>query len=184
MDVLYGIKAPLNFDGTKGNVVEVGPTQNLELAEGTISFTFNADEVSSRQGLVSKDSTGYSKEGGHFTSYLEKGTLTVRFQSDSEDAIFEVSDIKAGKDYDVAASFGEGKVGLWLNDNLVGENALAMDWTANDEYLQIGANGWASAEGKAGFRDLLTGEIKDFKITEQYYDPNNELEMEPEFSLF
>ncbi|MEM9341974.1 MAG: LamG-like jellyroll fold domain-containing protein [Pseudomonadota bacterium] len=174
VDVLYGIEAPLSFDGTKSSVVEVSPTKNLELQEGTIAFTFNADEVSSRQGLVSKDATGYSKDGGHFTSYLEKGSLKVRFQSESEDAIFEVSGIKAGKDYDVAASFGDGKVALWLNDNLVGESALDMDWTANDEYLQIGANGWASAEGEAGFRDIFTGEITDFIITDQYHDPEPE----------
>ena len=110
-------------------------------------------------------------ENGHFTSYIENGKLKIRFQQDGDEQNFVINNIQANKDYEVTASFGDGKVSVWLNDKLVAEGNLDMDWSSSDEFLQIGANGWASEAGQAGFRDVFDGTISDVYVFDSDLTP-------------
>ncbi|MEL6830355.1 MAG: hypothetical protein AAFO63_09495 [Pseudomonadota bacterium] len=167
-DVLLSVRSDLKFDGSSASVVELVSPNALEVSAATVNFTFNAVTVAGSHGLVSKDAKGYDVNESHFTSYIKNGTLYVRFQDDTLSKTFSVSDIKAGKDYDVSASFGDGNVAMWLNGSLVGQDTLDIDWTENEEYLQIGANGWASDSGEAGFRDTFKGTISELTITDGF----------------
>jgi hypothetical protein len=162
---VFELDGPVEFDGTKGSVLEFAPDQALQAEAAEISFIFNADTVSGRQGLVSKDAYGADVDDGHFTSYISNGSLFVRFQEGNASETFEVTGIEADTDYSVSASFGGGKVALRLNGELAGEADFEFDWLDNVEHLQVGANGWASKSGEAGFRDAFDGTISDLAIT-------------------
>ncbi|WP_027243251.1 right-handed parallel beta-helix repeat-containing protein [Leisingera daeponensis] len=161
---VFELDGPMEFNGTDSSVREFAPDQALQAEAGNIAFTFNADTVSGRQGLVSKDAYGADANDGHFTSYISNGSLFVRFQEGAASETFEVTGIEADTDYSVSASFGGGKVALRLNGELAGEADFEFDWLDNAEHLQVGANGWASKSGEAGFTDAFDGTISDFAI--------------------
>ena len=55
----------------------------------------------------------------------------------------------AGQEYEVAAIFGPDGVKLYVDGELVGSNSGHItSWVGNEEYLQIGALGWASQSGE------------------------------------
>ncbi|MEM9011151.1 MAG: right-handed parallel beta-helix repeat-containing protein [Pseudomonadota bacterium] len=147
-----------------GDVIEVGHGRVFEVAAATIGVTFNADTVSGRYGLVSKDAAGLVGGGHHFTSYIEDGTLHVRFQNGADDQVITVGGLRANRDYDFEARFGDGQVSVWLDGALVGSANFETSWETNVEVLQIGANGWASASGAAGFVDVFDGTISNVFI--------------------
>ena len=155
------------FTVSGADVIEQASTDAMNIEAGAISFMFNTDKIGGMQGLVSKDGKGTVDNDGHFTSYLQGNTLEIRFQQDEREGSMSFDGIKAGQDYDVTATFGDGVVAAWVNGSLIGRAALDYDWMGNDEYLQIGANGWASESGKAGFRDGFVGTISDVLIEER-----------------
>ncbi|MCA0847224.1 LamG-like jellyroll fold domain-containing protein [Salipiger thiooxidans] len=146
-----------------GDVIEMAPDAGWDVAEGTIRFSFNADTVSGRSGLVSRDANG---DGAHFTSYIQNGTLCVRFQGADGDTTLTFSGIEAGTDYEVTTSFGPDGIILFLNGERVASSGNAASLEGNGQYLQIGANGWASESGSAGFTDIFDGSIGEVTITD------------------
>ena len=146
-----------------GDVIEMAPDAGWDVAEGTIRFSFNADTVSGRSGLVSRDANG---DGAHFTSYIQNGTLCVRFQGADGDTTLTFSGIEAGTDYEVTTSFGPDSIILFLNGERVASSGNAASLEGNGQYLQIGANGWASESGSAGFTDIFDGSIGEVTITD------------------
>ncbi|MEM6374718.1 MAG: right-handed parallel beta-helix repeat-containing protein [Pseudomonadota bacterium] len=148
------------------DVIEVAPTAALALASATAALTFNADSVSGKKGLLSKDASYFQGGGHHFTSYIDNGKLIVRFQDGSTSETFDVSGIQAGRDYDFQISFGDGQVTAMLDGKVFGQAAFNMSWVTNAEYMQIGANGWASGTGEAGFKHVFDGTISDVVVVE------------------
>ncbi|UWQ48123.1 right-handed parallel beta-helix repeat-containing protein [Leisingera aquaemixtae] len=167
-ETLFQRSGAMEFDGTAAKVIEVAPSAGTNAQAATVSFAFNADKVSGSQGLVSKDARGTTVNDGHFTSYIKDGTLHVRYQEGSASKTLTMDGIEAHKDYDVRTSFGDGQVSLWVNDVLADSAAFKVDWMDNKEYLQIGANGWASKSGAAGFVDAFDGTISNVGITEGF----------------
>lgn len=170
-DLVFARFGDLEMNGKTG-VVQVAPAKALQLGSATISMTFNADTVAGTRGLVSKDADGYAGGGNHFTSYIKDGTLYVRFQDGKADKVFTVKGIQANTDYELQASFGNGGVSVWLNEKLVGAAAFGTSWATNTEYLQIGANGWKSGTGQAGYTDVFDGTISDFVIVRGLKTPD------------
>ncbi|MEO1542637.1 MAG: hypothetical protein AAFR75_01235, partial [Pseudomonadota bacterium] len=160
----FSLVGSKSFYGSSRDVIEEAPTDSLKMAAGTISFGFNADKVGGMQGLVSRDAKGNDADGGHFTSYIDNGTLHVRFQIETDEIVFSQNGIKAGQAYDVIAAFGDGTVSAWVNGDSIGEADLDYDWLGTDEYLQVGANGWASSSGSAGYMGAFDGTISDVEI--------------------
>ncbi|HEU0221893.1 MAG TPA: Ig-like domain-containing protein [Paracoccaceae bacterium] len=165
-ELLYAKLGSQSFSGSAGDVIELAHSAAFEVPAATIAFSFKADSVSGMQGLVSKDAYAYTGGGNHFTTYIESGTLYVRFQDGSADKVFELGGIKAGTEYDLQASFGGGKVSAWLDGKLIGQAAFTTTWEKNVEALQIGANGWTSATGEKGFTGPFDGTISDVRIAE------------------
>lgn len=179
--IILDIKGDNSFTGGQNQVIEIAPTDALKTETGNIQFRFNANTVQSNMGLVSRDAAGSDAGSSHFTSYIKAGSLYVRFQNGDQQVEFKKTGLKANQDYDVKASFGNGKVALWLDDVLIGEENMVYSWLANEEYLQIGANGWASTSGSSGFRDVFQGTISDILIAgDMVATPQPEIEPEQE----
>ena len=147
------------------DVVELAATEDLAIESGTISLNFNADRVTGWSGVLSKDAAGYTGGGNHFTIYVANGTLNVRFQDGQSDVILTAENIQTHKTYNVEVSFGDGQVAAWLNGELIGEADFDMSWVNNGEHLQLGALGWSSETGKAGYKGVFDGTISDVEIT-------------------
>ena len=157
---VYRLRGSHEVSGA-GDVIEKAHTAAMKLDAATIALTFNADTVAGWRGLVAKDASEYQGGGNHFTSYIKDGTLHVRFQDGASSKEFSVGNIKANVDYDLQASFGDGKVTAMLDGKVFGQANFDTSWASNSEYLQIGANGWASQTGQKGFKDVFDGTISD-----------------------
>jgi len=89
--------------------------------------------------------------GHHFASYVEGGKLKVRFQDEDSSASFEFANLQAGQEYEVAAVFDASGVEFYVDGNLIAQSALVMDWSLNNQFLQVGGLGWGSGDGAANF---------------------------------
>ncbi|WP_109314025.1 LamG domain-containing protein [Ruegeria sp. AU67] len=153
------------------DVIEVAHDSELSLETGTIALSFNADSVSGRKGLLSKDASYYAGGGNHLAAYIENGTLVVRFQDGSGDEIARIKGIKANQDYDLQIAFGDNEVAVWLDGQQVHSADFSMNLAENVEYLQIGALGWGSETGEAGYNTVFDGEISNVAIVEGKWTP-------------
>lgn len=149
-----------------GDVMEFEHDPAFAFSAGTLMLSFNADTVSGSRGLLSKDARDFGN-GGHFTSYIKDGTLVVRVQDGSSSEVFEVDGIKADVDYDLQVNLAGGQVTAMLNGEVFGQAAVDMSWETNTEFMQIGANGWASDAGESGFTHVFDGTISDVAIFDQ-----------------
>ncbi|MBY8978061.1 tandem-95 repeat protein [Rhodobacteraceae bacterium NNCM2] len=168
---LIGAATGENDISGRSDVIEIAHNDSLAVDEATIALGFNADTVSGKHGLISKDASYFGGGGNHFVAYLENGVLKVRYQDGSTSETLTASGIKAGQDYEMVTSFGDGKVELWLDGNLVDSANFDTSWETNKEYLQIGANGWASKTGSSGYTDIFDGTISDAVIANGALNP-------------
>lgn len=169
--VIFAGEESYSFSGNAADVIEIAHVDAFDVPAATIAFTFNADSVAGMHGLLSKDATGYGS-GGHFTSFIQDGTLTVRVQSATGEKVFTMPGIETGRTYDLQVSFGDGRTAVWLDGTLVGSADFEMSWDNNTEFLQIGANGWASAAGKPGFVGVFSGQIGQLVIARGTMTPS------------
>lgn len=169
---IYAVSGDTNIDGKVSNVINLKHSSMFAVSEGTIAFSFEADKVSGREGLISKDAYGFSGGGNHLTTYIQDGTLVVRFQDDNSSKVFKKSGIKKDVEYDLMLAFGEGRVDAWLDGSKIGGANFDMSWENNREYLQIGANGWSSTSRDDGFVQVFDGTISDLAIYSEAYTPS------------
>ena len=131
-----------SFDGTAG--YEIAHTDALEQEDGALVLSFAADEVGGREmALFSKDHSGY-QTGGHLTVWIDgSGYVKVRFQSDSESRYLKSHgiQIQAGESYNLAFTFSQGILALYLNGELVDtEEGYVGGMLGNAEDVMIGAS--------------------------------------------
>lgn len=164
-DPVYMREGIVNFNGNASSVITIPPGEDLEIDQGTIAFTFNADVTGWRRTLVSKDAAG---EGNHFSVMLESGTLKIAFGDDTHSETIAVSGIKAKTDYDVVVSFDETQGQAWLDGKLIGKVAVDMDWSDNHEKLLLGADNSASPSGStSAMRYPYDGKLENFFIEDK-----------------
>ncbi|WP_318186607.1 putative Ig domain-containing protein [Pelagicoccus enzymogenes] len=161
-----------SFDGVD-DYVEISPSSDFQLSEGSFVISFNPSEISGQQTLFSRDSMNYDA-GGHIDAYIESdGTLTVRIQSDS--ASYHISSdpgaITAGTNNQMALSFGSEGLELFLNGTSVATNAYTGGISENNEPITIGASQQYSGDGIAdSLRDFFQGTIDNFEIYDSQID--------------
>ncbi|MEM9167894.1 MAG: cadherin domain-containing protein, partial [Planctomycetota bacterium] len=157
------------FDGSDYVVLE--HRDGMMLDEGTVHLRFNADDINDRQGLLSKDSTGYD-DGGHITIWVDDGEIEVRLQSNSQ-SITLTSDVglSSGDWHDVSVSFGQDGVQLFVNGELAASDSYggglgtSSGGSGNTEPIVVGANAWQSGDGQANnLKEHFTGQIADVAI--------------------
>ncbi|MEM9128109.1 MAG: LamG-like jellyroll fold domain-containing protein [Pseudomonadota bacterium] len=173
---VLGLDQDIEVRGRSEDVINLKHQSTFEIDEGTIEFQFNADSVNGRSGLISKDAYGFAGGGNHFAAWIENGVLKVRFQDGQVSSVFQLDNIKANTDYDVTVYFEKGEVGVYVNGTLIGTSVLTMDWTQNEEYLQVGGLGWASDTGDDSFSHAFDGTISDLAIYDTALTPS-ELEI-------
>jgi Ca2+-binding RTX toxin-like protein len=139
----------------------------LELASGTIAMRFSVDSFDHTMGLFSKDADG-NGSGGHLAAYVSGvGDLTIRLQGATETWYFSADGaIERGKDYDLAVSFGDDGLAVYLNGvRIAYDTELTQGWSTNTEKLIFGALGWGSTPGTAdSVWSHLNGSISDIAI--------------------
>ncbi|WP_171060576.1 Ig-like domain-containing protein [Poseidonocella sp. HB161398] len=163
-DLIFGGVGTIDLGGAPGDVLEFGHDAAFEIAEGSVAFSFNAADTDGQQGLFSKDAYGYGGGGNHFAVFLDGDRLKARFQDGSAEVYLTYDGIAAGRDYEIAATFGAEGVALWVDGVLVASDTLVMDWRLNAEAMQWGGRGWASDSGQAGFDAPFEGTIADPEI--------------------
>ncbi|MEM9902142.1 MAG: LamG-like jellyroll fold domain-containing protein [Pseudomonadota bacterium] len=107
------------FDGT--NHVEMPHAAAEQQTEGTYLFSFTADDPGNgNQALLSKDHNG-KQDGGHLTLWIDQSSnLKARFQSENSEVNLRYDDdIVAGQDYDVAFTYTEDGIALYVDGILV-----------------------------------------------------------------
>ena len=157
-----------SFTGSLASAIILPHAAAYELGEGTLAIAFNADILTTRQGILTKDASGYGT-GGHVAVLLEGNDLIVRLQSATETFVVSAPDaIVAGADYHVALSFGPGGMQLYLNGALVDTDAYTGGLVGNTEPIVIGANDWASSLNSANnLQDPFDGTISSVQIFDQ-----------------
>jgi Ca2+-binding RTX toxin-like protein len=150
-------RAPLVFDHTKAQ----------DLTSGTFAMAFVMDKLGGYQTLFSKDASDYG-EGGHITAYINPlGHLIVRLQDKTDSHYLEVKHaIKAGGEYDLALSFGDNGVEMYLNGARVAYDVdLKIDLSDNIEALIVGASGWNNMTGMTNnINSHFNGTISEFML--------------------
>ncbi|WP_170330703.1 LamG-like jellyroll fold domain-containing protein [Ruegeria arenilitoris] len=159
-----------SFDGSTSAVENVAHGPEFEVPKGTIAFSFVDSDPNVRQGLVVKDASGFTGGGNHLAAYVDDGDLIVRFQDDANSEEFVFNNLVAEQEYEVALVFGNG-VELWVDGVLIDSNSgFTTDWTLNQQVMQIGGLGWASASGDDAFTNPFSGEIADLEIYSERLD--------------
>ncbi|NQU59288.1 MAG: hypothetical protein HQ513_18820, partial [Rhodospirillales bacterium] len=155
-----------DFDG-RNDHIEVPHSSDMELSSGSITVWFNSDDVDEKQGLFSKDSSGYD-DGGHLTAFVDDGTVKIRLQS-SEDSYWVDGGNLSDNDWSsVTFNWGEGGMELYVDGQLVDTNSYTGGIENNSEPLVIGANSWSSDDGEADhLKDYFDGQIDEFSIMSQ-----------------
>ncbi|MEM8752415.1 MAG: LamG-like jellyroll fold domain-containing protein, partial [Pseudomonadota bacterium] len=150
------------FNGS--NFVEIPHQDGFAQADGTWALSFTADAPGGRkQGLLSKDHSGY-KDGGHLNIYLdEQGRVIVRFQSQNE-SIHLRSDtrVEAGEEHHVAFSFDASTVSLYVDGVLEdAEAGFRAGMTGNAESVVVGASTHSRWNDDKRLDWFFDGEITD-----------------------
>ncbi len=163
--VYEGPDVTVDANGAGYEIVEHNTA--LELAEGTLTFNFTANDSSSyRDVLFSKDGSGY-QDGGHTTIWVSRGHLYARFQTDQESTYLKAYHVvEEGKEYNLAFTFDGDNAFLYLDGKLLDVESSDATWEGNDEEMAIGANIWARDERwrQDWVDDELNGSVTDLKI--------------------
>ncbi|MHC5024035.1 MAG: fibro-slime domain-containing protein [Planctomycetota bacterium] len=162
----------MEFDGVD-DFVEVPHHADFLVDEGTVTFWFNAQNSTSTQGLVTKDSTNYDT-GGHFSVFVENGKVRWRLQSTSATYFIEspAGSIKPDEWHHVSASFGSLGMRLYLDGTLVDTNAAytgglgpSSGGAGNFEPWAFGVSTWNSADlSTTGWTQPFAGMIDQVQI--------------------
>lgn len=159
-------RAPHQFDGNSGRVLIIDHDPALELSSGAVEFSFTADRLTSRQGLISKDAYGFG-DGGHFSVMLVDGDVVVRLQSKDDSYIIRSQNsIEVGETYHLAVNFGSEGMSLWIDGEKIGSNDYSGGLTGNDEAVVIGANQWRS-EDSIVLQDYFDGSIGQVSVFDE-----------------
>lgn len=160
------------FDGS-GDYIEVPHNDALLLDKGTIVLWFNADDLSTRRELFSKDSRNLDT-GGHITMHVDQNKrVRVRIQSTTGDDWLTSSSsiLEEGEWHHVAFVFGPGGCELYVDgiledtDSYEGGLGTTSGGIGNYEPLVIGGNTWQSGDLVATpVKNYFKGSIDDVAI--------------------
>jgi parallel beta-helix repeat protein len=170
-DLVYALDGDREFNGKTSSVVKVGHKNAFETDEGTIAFSFDADQVKDKMGLVSKDAQGQIEGGNHMTIFIVNGELRAWFEDGDSSVRLSVGGIKANTEYDVMATFDDDQVRLYLNGKLVDSEQFVMNWEDNEQTLLIGASGRESTALTTKITNVFDGTISDLQIWNEAMTP-------------
>ncbi|WNJ98133.1 LamG-like jellyroll fold domain-containing protein [Thalassospiraceae bacterium LMO-JJ14] len=158
------------FDGNN-DYVEVDHRGSMEMDSGTFVLWFNTENADSKQGLFSKDSSGYDG-GGHLTAFVDDGQVQVRMQSTNSSFMVQGGDISSGAWHQMAFSFGPDGMRLYVDGNQVDSDNYSGGMSGNEEPLVFGANQWASGNEVANnLQDFFRGQMDKMAVYDRPLTP-------------
>ncbi|MEO0764748.1 MAG: Hint domain-containing protein [Pseudomonadota bacterium] len=177
----------VSLDGSN-DFIEIPHDPAYDLTSATIGTSFTLDTLpgSGREGLFSRDSSGFDG-GGHITTWIgSDGSVQVRWQSDATS--FDLSTagglITAGTDHNVQVVLdGDADtIRIYVDGALGGElTGVPVTLEGNAEPWVVGASQWTSGDGVANTTvNHLDGNISSFEVydtaltPEQIADANDE----------
>ena len=163
-DLIYALNGDHEFNGTTASVLKVAHKNAFETDEGSIGFSFDADTVSGRHALVSKDAIDAIEGGNHMRILVVDGQLRAWFEDGDSRVRLSVDGIKANVEYDVMATFDDDTVKLYLNGKLVDSDQFVMNWEDNEQTLMIGGSGQTSTATTDKVTSAFDGTISDVHI--------------------
>ncbi|MEM6452889.1 MAG: LamG-like jellyroll fold domain-containing protein, partial [Cyanobacteria bacterium P01_D01_bin.105] len=180
------------FDGS--NVQVYDHQENMLLNNGTLSFSFSANNTSTQQTILSKDSNGYD-DGGHLSVWVDNlGRLGVRLQSASGNYDLRSNSLEANRMYNAAVTFGDRGFELWVDGNLVatdsytGGLATNSGGSGNREPIVLGASQSYSNDLTAdNLVEYFNGTLQDVRLYNQQLDDGTIAQlpsMPPENAVF
>jgi len=145
------INGALEFFGGD-DYIAIAHADDFLIDNGTMSLWFNANNVSSRGELFSKDSQ-FNDTGGHLTVYVESSCVTARLQStNSAHYVSSANTLQVGTWYHVALCWGSEGMKFYLNglevdtDPYTGGLGTTSGGIGNYEPLALGACTWISGD--------------------------------------
>ena len=170
----------LAFDGIDDFIV-LPHIDSYLLDSGTVTLEFKVKTTTGRQGLFSKDSSGYDT-GGHMHIYLDGADVKVRLQSTTQSHyVTSSAPITAGTWYRLAVTFGPAGLRLYIDGVQMGQNTYTgglgttSGGAGNYEPIVLGAGQWASGNLVADYlQDYFAGEIRGLQVIDHVV-PQNEL---------
>ena len=158
------------FDGNN-DYVEVDHRGSMEMDSGTFVLWFNTENADSKQGLFSKDSSGYDS-GGHLTAFVDDGQVQVRMQSTNSSFMVQGGDITSGAWHQMAFSFGPDGMRLYVDGNQVDSDNYSGGMSGNEEPLVFGANQWSSGNEVANnLQDFFRGQMDKMAVYDRPLTP-------------
>ncbi|MAE65247.1 MAG: hypothetical protein CMJ18_13330 [Phycisphaeraceae bacterium] len=160
------------YDGVNDHT-EMAHVSGYLMDNGTIIFSFNADDVTDLQGLVSKDSSGYDT-GGHVHIYIDQSRVKVRLQSKTQSHYITSADtVDPHRWHHVAFTFGDEGMKLYIDGveqasvSYTGGLGTTSGGDGNFEPVVIGASAVASGNFSATpLKDYFAGSISQVTILE------------------
>ena len=145
-DLVTGWQLERAFDGLDDALV-VQHESSSKIDEGALAFSFNTNDATKQQGIVSKDAA-YFGTGGHISAWIENEKLVVRLQDQNGSHTVETQNgaIRTGIDHEAVISFGQDGMKLTLDDKLVDTNDFAGGIQGNDEPWVFGASAIYSSD--------------------------------------
>lgn len=158
------------LSGERGDFLNLGTAEALNIPSGTIAFSFVADAVTGGfQTLFSKiDSV--NNGAPVISAWTIDGTLRVRYTSATQDKIFKFKNfyLTPGTEYHVAVSFGENGFGVYVDGHLVASNPdFTEGLVGNENDLIIGASGLSRVDGVGEPGQRFAGTISDFTVYDE-----------------
>lgn len=170
------------LDGSN-DYVEIPPDTAYALDAGTVSVRFNADNLSGRQTIFSRDSTHYDG-GGHLTAWLNSdGSIEIRLQSSSSNTYLrsDPGTVTADDWTHLAVSFGPDGAALFLDGTEVDTDSYTGGIAGNNEPWTLGTSQWKSGDGVADdLRDFFEGAIDEFVVFDRQLDGTEVATLESE----
>ena len=163
------VDGALDFDGYN-DYIAVPHADEFLADNGTVALWFNGDNVSSTDGLLSKDSSDYDT-GGHLTIRINSSQVQVRLQSTSNSYSISSGTLQDDTWYHVALSWGSAGMKLYMNgtevdtDAYTGGLGTSSGGIGNYEPMALGACNWGSDNlVMTPIQDFFDGTIDDVRF--------------------
>ena len=142
----FDAQTAAEFQRSRSQYVAVPDDPAFDVANGTVQLWFNTDRVNIDQTLFSKSSLSIfgltsdgnlniGLEGRDIVASLQNSTTT--FEIDTDGTGFD-NPVSADTWHHVAFTFGESGMKLYLDGDLIGENAFTGGLLNNDQEIVIG----------------------------------------------
>ncbi len=168
-DAVFAIAGTTAFSGQEDDYMDAGHHASLELTSGTISLSFSTAWLPGDKALISKDGSG-REDGGHLTVWIKDGTLVVTQESADKTEWLKVPNLVLTQDktYQLAVTFGEDGLEVWLDGALVAaEPTWKQGIDMNDRSLVIGGSrAWRDSDSRDA-HSLFEGEIGNVMVFDQ-----------------